>query len=226
MLRRLRETAALAAAAVVCGRASAEPDSAFVEAHERLAARNDLQFDFAAPPPPPPEPADLEWLARLIELLAPLFRLLFWLGVAAIVALIAFFIFRELVLVRWSWRLNRRGDSDVEAQDYRPTAEYSRVLLSEVDRLAAEGRFADAVRHLLHRSIQDVEEKRAGGLPRALTSREIAVHPALSERARIPFVAMAQTVERGFFGGRPIGADDFAACRAAYARFALPEGAE
>jgi hypothetical protein len=217
---RLRIALLAALAAVLVGPASAKPDAAFTQQHEALLAREDLQFAFTAPSPPP----EIDWLVGLIELLAPIVQPLFWAGLFALAAFILYFLLRELVFVRFGWWRRRKTEGPA-VQDLRPTPERARLLLSEVDRLAAEGRFADAVRHLLHRSIQDIEERRQGGLSRALTSREIAVHSALPEPARAPFAAIARVVERAFFGGSPVGAQDFAACRDAYARFALPEGA-
>jgi len=58
----------------------------------------------------------------------------------------------------------------------------------------------------------------------SLTAREIATLPAIPDSARAAFVGIARLVERGLFGGRPVGAQDFAECRAAYEAFALPDG--
>jgi hypothetical protein len=208
--------------ALLPGLARAEVDPTFLAQHKVLLARQDLQFTFTTPPPPPRPSTSARWLLDLLEALQPILEPLFWTILAAVVAFIAYFILRELVLVRFDFRPRRKDSASPTLQDIRPPPERARLLLSEVDRLAAEGRYADAARRLLHRSIQDIEERRPGGLSRALTSREIA-SKALPEPARSSFVTIARIVERGFFGHSPVGADDFAACRDAYARFALPE---
>ena len=45
----------------------------------------------------------------------------------------------------------------------------------------------------------------------------------MPEGVRRTFSQIARVVERSFFGGRPVGADEFAACRQAYEGFAFNE---
>ena len=96
------------------------------------------------------------------------------------------------------------------------------MLLADADALAAQGRYDEATHLLLRRSVQDI----AGAKPRlvrpSLTSRDIAVHPDLSAKARDTFAAIARTVERSLFGARRLSETDWSAARAAYADFALP----
>jgi hypothetical protein len=95
--------------------------------------------------------------------------------------------------------------------------------LTDADRLAAEGRFAEAVHLLLFRSIEEIDAKRPHAVKPALTSRDILDLTGLPAVARKALSRLVATVEWSFFGGRPVEAQDFAACRRAYEEFAFPD---
>ena len=194
---------------------------AFERAHAALLGRTDLQFDFPAYHPP----VVPEWLLALGHLLTALFPLLkwvFWGVVALSAALVLFLLAREIWRFRMPVRVTRETSADLR-QEWRPTRDLARILLQDADRLAAEGRYAEAVHLLLLRSIQDIDEKRPRLLRPALTSREIGSLEALPESARGAFAEIARVVELNRFGGRPVSADDFARCRSDYERFAFPD---
>lgn len=193
----------------------------FAEAHRRLLADKSLQFEFASPRPPPKPPGWLQAMADFIEAMGPVLKLLFWAGLIAAVALIAFFIAREILAARWGGRgkAGRRGQA---AFEWRPDPAAARLLLEEVDRLAAEGRYAEAAHHLLLHSIQDLGDRRPLAVRPSLTSRDIARMEVLPAEARAAFSAIAAVVERSLFGGRAVDGSDFAECRRAYEAFALP----
>ena len=88
--------------------------------------------------------------------------------------------------------------------------------------MAAQGRFAEAVHHLLFRSIEDIAKRRPRLVRPALTSRELAAADAIPGPARELCAGIARLVERSLFGGRAVDADDWASARRAYADFALP----
>jgi hypothetical protein len=98
----------------------------------------------------------------------------------------------------------------------------ARALLEEADALAAVGRYAEAVRLILHRSIEDIEGRRPRLVKPAYTAREIGRLTDIPQNARDVFVGIAGVVEKSFFGGQALDADGFAACRKAYERFAFP----
>jgi hypothetical protein len=201
--------------------------SALGALHERLLRDRSLQFEFTALKPPPPEhvPDWLRalgaWLARLIGAALPLLKVAFWIGLAALILLLIFVIVREAAGRRWSWR--RRAAKRPPPTDWRPDARKARALLENADRLAAQGRFDQAVRLILHRGIDDIDIRRPRAVRPALTAREIAGSDALPPAARPPFMTMAAIVEYSAFAGQPIGQDAFARCRAAYEAFAFPE---
>lgn len=218
----------------------------FAAAHHALRADPAVQFTLGPPPAPPEPPAWFRGLAHLFDwlghVLAPIGRLLAWLtgfmpaalwaqvllwGVI-VIALIALLWLIGERLRSGQWRLPRRRARAatpvaIEAEEeWRPDAAQGRAWLEEADELAARGLFAEAVHHLLFRSIEDIRHRRPQVVRPALTSRELAAASAIPAGARDLFAAIARQVERSLFGGRPVGADDWQAARAAYADFAIP----
>lgn len=193
------------------------------EAHARLLADRGYQWEFTAVTPPPPPPESLAWLAALLRAAAPVVTWIFWGVVAVVVALIVLFIVREIARSRFP-HLFRRKPKEGAVQPWKPEAAAARALLSDADALAAEGRYAEAARLILLRSVDDIQGRDPRLLRPSLTSRDIAALQALPGAARQAFGFIAGVVELGFFGGRPVNADGWRECREAYARFALPEG--
>jgi hypothetical protein len=188
-------------------------------AHKALLDAKGLQFDFTAFQPPPTPPW-VEALLRVLEALAPILKYIFWGGLAVGLAMIAWFVIREFMGVR----LERGGRTDFQATGWRPEPARAQALLEEADRLAADGRFDAAVHVLLFRSIDDIAGRRPGLVRPALTSRDIARLEAMPGDARSAFERIAEAVERSFFGGRPVGPEDFGRARADYQAFAFSEG--
>jgi hypothetical protein len=198
---------------------AAEPASDVARAHAAVRGDRSIQFEFPAPEPEPPPPSgDYRWLAELIEALAPIVQLLFWAALAAAAAGLLWFIGREVIRSRWP---ERRKPLVLQKDDWRPDQAAARVLLEDADRLAVEGRFAEAAHLLLRRSVQDIQQSRPGLVRPALTSRDIAGHDQLPSAARAAFSAIARVVERGRFAARPVGPDGWSEARSAYAEFAL-----
>jgi hypothetical protein len=190
-------------------------------AHQAMLQTKGLQFEFTKAPAPPEPPGWLEWLGKAFQFMAPVLKWVFWIGLAAIAAMVLYFLLRELMGVRFR---ARKGKSERPATlDWRPDAARARALLEDADRLAAEGRFDEAAHILLHRSVEDFAGRRPGAVRPALTSRDIASLPAMPARAREAFGAIAAAVEASFFAARPLDAAAFADCRRAYERFAFPE---
>ena len=188
-------------------------------AHKALLNTRGLQFDFTAAPKPPPTPAWVDDIVRFLDELAPILKYVFWGGLAVGAALIVWFVAREVLATR-------RGKTRAEAPpaDWRPEPGKARALLEEADRLAAEGRFGEAIHILLFRSIDDLAGRRPGLVRPALTSRDIAGLEQMPGPARSAFARIAERVERSFFGGRPVDREDFAHARGDYETFAFSEG--
>lgn len=202
-------------------RASAN-DEALAQAHDRLLRDPGFQFDRVGFTPPKP-PGWLHWIGDAIQFIAPLMKWVFWGGLVLLVGLILFAIGRELLRLRRPRAKVAKPRPQAETY-WRPEAQAARDLLTEADALAARGLYAEASHLILLRSVQDIEKRQPRALRASLTTREIAGLTALPEAARPAFVQIGRVVERSLFGGAPVRADDFAACRQAYEAFALPEG--
>jgi hypothetical protein len=196
---------------------------ALARAHAALLHDNDLQFNL--PTFQPPQIPD--WMRAagdMINAIEPVFPYIFYAGLFIGVAAILFFIIRELLGRRFP-SFGRRKPVVLSDPEWRPTPERARTLLEDADRLAAEGRYGEAAHLILFRSIEDIDGRWPNLVRPALTSRDIAAHDSLPERARQTFGEIARVVERNFFGGRLLSAEDFAHCRHAYEAFALPGAA-
>jgi hypothetical protein len=198
---------------------------AFETAHRALLEDKTLQFTPGHYTPPPP-PTWLEPLAKVLKQIAPYLQYVFWAGVAVIAALVLYALWRhysELMALR------RPAATDAAAALapaplFRPAAARARALLEEADRLAAEGRFAEAARIILHRSIEDIERAHPARIALSMTSREIAGVEVLSEQGRSVFAGIARAVELSLFGGRALDAAQYAVCRQTYEGFAFGAG--
>ena len=206
---------------------SSAPPAAAAKAHAILLKQTSLQFDFSAFKAPPP-PAWLEWLLNYVVrplgwlLSQPLARVAIGAALVGLIGWGAFLLLRAFLKRGWDFR---RGEQPVSstAPSWSLSPAKAQLLLADADALAAQGRFAEAIHHLLLRSVSDISERRPELLKPALTSREIATLAGLPETAREAFSAIAGVVERTIFAGRPVDAADYATCRDEYERFALPD---
>jgi hypothetical protein len=198
------------------------------DAHGRLLGDKSLQFDVTTVKPPDPvqTPEWLKAIGRFIggiaQFLAPVFQYLFWGGVILAVAGLVYLILREVLGVQFAAR--RRAAKGRQAPvDWRPDATKAKALLEDADALAGQGRYDEAIHLILYRSIDDIEGRRPRTVRPALTARDIARLDAVPGAARTAFSFIAGVVEASFWGGRPVGRDEFGACRKAYEDFAFPE---
>lgn len=182
------------------------------EAHARLRAHSEIQFAL----PHVPEPKQVGWSGGL-----PAIDALFWPLVVIGGALILFLVGRT-IYVRLRKPTLAEVSTEREVEQWSPEERAARALLAEADAMAEAGRYDEAARLLLHRSLEDIAARRPRLLRPALTSREIARVSALPDVVRNAFAAMAAPVERSLFGGRTLTRDAWEAARAAYREFALP----
>jgi len=98
--------------------------------------------------------------------------------------------------------------------------DFSRLRVPDPDKLAAAGRFAEAIHALLLRSLVLISRRLDSSWPRSLTSREILRHGKLPAAARADLGQLIQRVEVHHFGGLEPVAADFSRCREIYARLA------
>jgi hypothetical protein len=151
-------------------------------------------------------------------------RIILWTVIALGAAALLLVLYNRIRHGEWRLRLPRLATA-TDAQDeeeWTPDAAGARSWLEEADALAREGRFAEAIHHLLFRSIEDIASRRPAVVRPALTSRELAASESIPGRARDLFASIARLVERSLFGRRPVNEDDWLQARAAYSDFALP----
>jgi hypothetical protein len=191
----------------------------FAAAHAAMLRDQQLQFHFTEFVRPEP-PQWVQPLAEFLRAIAPVLGYVFWGGVAIIVLVIAYALFSE-IRRRMPARAEKAQPPAPREPDYRPTVVRARALLEEADRLASEGRYGEAARVLLHRSVEDFESVLKIAIGPALTSREIARLDRLSQEGRTTFSGIASAVERSLFGGQELTASQYGECRDAYAAFAL-----
>lgn len=171
--------------------------------------------------PQPEEPRQVEpftlppWLAEI----------LYWAILAAVVALVLYFL-GNLVLDhlrnRDSFRRNREQPAEGPRRVDTPPLERRRVdagTLAEADRLAAAGRFAEAIHLLLLVALARLHHELGPRVAPALTGREVLGLPSLPPSTVEPLTRMVRLSELKHFGGREAAEGDYATCRADYLRF-------
>jgi hypothetical protein len=221
--------------------AAAADAERFSHAYHALRTDSSVQFNLVPPPQPPKPPhwleAFLRWLGdvlkpvgRALEWLAGFLpdaayaRILLWVVIALGAAALLWAIYNRVRYGEWRLRLSRLAAAhpiDAE-EEWAPDETGARSWLEEADALAREGRFAEAIHHLLFRSIEDIARRRPTLVRPALTSRELAASDGIPRAARELFSNIARLVERSLFGGRSVGEPDWLEARAAYSDFALP----
>ena len=185
------------------------------------AVRENPQYQFEAegfvrPERTPSDPwFDGPFWQFLFDVLGFVLRIVFWGGLALLAAFLVYQAYR--LARRHVADRNRSRDDAGPAPAYAPAPVAVRTLLGDADALAAKGRFAEAVRLLLRRSVEDVERRYPGTIRDSLTSREIARLPILAPAPREAFSGIASLVERAHFAGRALSRDDWEAARARYA---------
>jgi hypothetical protein len=195
--------------------------------------RNDGDLQFAPvdiPPVVPPKPSVFEELLSdvfnfLAELLGPIGQLLggswYWLQWVLLAAAVGFALYLLARMIGPLDGLRKASTAGEEEAAWQPDRAATLALLDDADRLAAEGRFDEATRLLLQRSVGHIAAARPDWVEPSSTARELAALPALPDAARTAFATIAERVERSLFALRALERPDWEAARAAYAEFAL-----
>jgi hypothetical protein len=147
---------------------------------------------------------------------------LIWAALAALVLWLVYHLVLRLKDGEWRWQ---SGGTAAAEESWRPDEAPARQLLAKADALAAAGRYSEAARLLLHRSVEDIASRQPDLLRPALTSRDIAALPAIpAPQPRGAFTRIAASVERGLFARIDLGEGDWRDCRSAYEEFAFAGG--
>lgn len=212
----------------------------FSRAYRALRADSSVQFNLtppdAAAKPPHWLEAILEALGHALEAVgrfigwigsffpgAPVMRILLWAIIVLAAAALIWAMYNRLRYGEWSFRLPRASSAtQVELEEeWAPQEAHAHSWLEEADALAGEGRFAEAIHHLLFRSVDDIARRRPALVRPALTSRELAAADGVPARARELFSRIARLVERSLFGGRSVGKEDWLNARQTYSDFVM-----
>ncbi|HSG34231.1 MAG TPA: hypothetical protein VLA37_06825 [Sphingomonadaceae bacterium] len=195
--------------------------------------RADPDIQFAALDYPPEEPRETpQWLIELGEFLYRIFAGLAdllgiswpvfkWILIGAGIVLLLVLLWR---MIEPLLGIRRRAPVEEESHEqWAPDRADALSLLEKADRLASEGKFAEATHLLLQGSVEQISSARPGWLAPSVTAREIAGHGSLPDRARVAFETIAERVERSLFALRGLDAGDWRAARDAYSDFALAD---
>ncbi len=189
-------------------------------AYRAIKRNEDYQMELAEPIPRKPASAFEKWLGKVFsaigKILLPLFEILFWLCAGGLILGALYLVGRAIYETRFA-KPAKKSDDTPDIPLYQPAQAQARILLDEVDKLAAEGRYGEAVHTLLFRSIQDIDRNRPNVVRRSLTAREIGSLSVLTTEARIAFSTIAGVSELAHFGGVAVNKAGFETARAAYA---------
>ena len=206
-------------------------DADFDALHRQYLADDALQLerpvDEVDPPKPPSSLRFPEWLGDFLAALGPVFQIVFYAGIAAVIAAVLYFILNALGYVDFKGLGKKKdkatGGDDVLAPSLKPDAVAARSLLEEADALASEGNFSEAAHLPLFRSIEDIQTRRKKRLSSALTAREIGELDDLPAKPREALTPIITLVERSFFGGQAVNEQGWQTARRAYGDFAFGE---
>ena len=139
-------------------------------------------------------------------------------GAGAFLAKVVFvvlFVVVGLLIVGWILREvvdRRRRKSGEASPGAAPAAASAPVLALSFDdasKLAAEGRYAEAVHALLLAAIRHFAERSRTAIQPSRTSRELVRVLPLGPEAREAFAELVRTVELSLFGGAAVAAEDY-----------------
>jgi hypothetical protein len=131
------------------------------------------------------------------------------------VVFVVLFAVIALLIVGWILReiVDRRRKSGAAARPEAETAAAAAPALNlsfdDASRLAAGGRYAEAVHALLLAAIRHFAERSRTAIQPSRTSRELVRTLPLGPEAREAFSELVRTVELSLFGGAAVGAEDY-----------------
>lgn len=138
------------------------------------------------------------------------------LGAGAAIGQVVFFVLIVVVVLLFvGWlgqsfvRRRREAPSDEGVQDADEAAREREPVFDDAARLAAEGRYAEAVHALLLASIRHFAERSRVAIQPSRTSRELVRLLPLGAEAREAFSDLVRTVELSLFGGAPVGREEY-----------------
>jgi hypothetical protein len=159
-----------------------------------------------------------EWWARIGRILGPVFQVLGWGILTAIVLGILYY----CATVSGAFRFRRSKEDDASHDLMAPLdidANRARNWLAEAEEMAARGHYGEAVHFLLFSSFDDLRRRLRTALRPAWTSRDILRDVPLRTTANNALTILVDTVEISEFAGHSIGHREFTRCKESYAQF-------
>ncbi len=154
-----------------------------------------------------------------------LVKTILWTLGAVVAAIILFFLFnllRELLDGRLGIKRSSKATplETAKVQAVPPMRrEAEHRTLAEADALAAEGRFSEAIHHLLLVAMERLRRELGPRIAPAMTSREVLRLSGIPGEAAAPLTRMVALSEINHFGGRSAREPDYRNCRDDFLRF-------
>lgn len=139
------------------------------------------------------------------------------LGIAVAVVLLALIVRDKLLNKSAAKRQRRSAKSDAEEPEDVDIRMDAATAQSEIERLAAQGRFAEAMHIILLQCLGELRAHLRISIADSLTSREILQRVQMEQRAREALSDIVRRVEVSHFGLRQPTENDFLACRNSFA---------
>jgi hypothetical protein len=137
---------------------------------------------------------------------AELTRIVFIVLAVAVAVLILAWVIQTLLQKMAGGRRGAASEDEVAGGEAEPVRELD---VEDANRLAAEGRFGEAIHALLLATIQHFAARARMEIQPSRTSRELVRLLPLTGDSRPRFNELVMAVERTLFGGEPAGAEDF-----------------
>jgi uncharacterized protein DUF4129 len=213
--RRLPALLLAGAALLSVAPAAAQPAAAEVQAKVR-AVLADPRYQRELPAPSPPEdPGDSGPSTRMpssgVSVAVPvlgagafLARIVFIVLGIVVILVVLFWLLRELISRGRAPQEAAGAGEPVEAE----TAEREPAF-EDAARLAAEGRYAEAIHALLLAAIRHFAERSRVAVQPSRTSRELIRLLPLGPEPRQAFTDLVRTVELSLFGGVAVGREEY-----------------
>jgi hypothetical protein len=137
---------------------------------------------------------------------AALTQIVFIVLAVAVVVLILAWVIQAIVQRMAKGRQSAEVEAEVSGEEAGPERELD---VGDATRLAAEGRYGEAIHALLLAAIHHFAARAHMQVQPSRTSRELARLLPLTGESRPKFNELVMAVERTLFGGEPAGAEDF-----------------
>ncbi len=196
-------------------------DTAVDDAVNRVLENDEIQSEFPrfeAPEeikPPGWLESIFDAIGSFLSFLAPVLEILFYVAIVAFVVWLIYFL-----VDKFEWR--RGNPEEDNAKKVRITVAPARASkpevidvpdLSDADKMAENGHYAEAVHILLIAAIDFIQRKIKGILSVSETSREILNNDNVAAEDKGEIGYLVEQVERALFAGKTVDREEYEFCR-------------